>query len=493
MVTGSSGSSPGSAASASRIVPSRPVGTTAQPTVVPVRRYGVVLALDGLSLADAATSSDTFTLASNLGASVTRRASEATTEAQGAAQLEITPLVPLGTYTLSVQPPGGAAPRTIFRDVPYDRLGGLTSAAAAPPPTTDTDTFATPPANHWRLAQYTGAAAASGFPTVRLLRCETRVIVIAQGTQFQDGDIGAFPGNVGTPFGPPFDYLRAQLGTDFHVRLLDDVAEYTSEAQRVHFRIYKVRSKRDFKRALETDGTHVIYSGHARDGRGACFGGYAGQAPATGELWERGTSDDDGIFRLGYPYVAVPLSDLTDHGYTFTPVPVESPQPAQGDIEPANQGPLSRVTLPAASAAHVDPAAVSPSNRYWGRPFEGSAGILLVAGWTGTPTPPPYTLGGTTLRCKCFCHFGCSSRPHFWGIVRQTAYKGWQRAADGSGGFAYFTTDTDHPPAAASLWIQSLLSYTTRNGFQSWYASLEGAKSRTNSLLRSYRETYQIY
>src|SRR5207344_1689669 len=83
-----------------------------------------------------------------------------------------------------------------------------------------------------------------------------------------------------------------------------------------------------FKEALETDGILVIYQGHSRHGNGACFGAAPGRFPDEGEAnilgdhWGDGSDETDGMFRLGKPFMCMPLSEIEENGYTFAPVAI---------------------------------------------------------------------------------------------------------------------------------------------------------------------------
>jgi len=303
---------------------------------------------------------------------------------------------------------------------------------------------------------------------------------------------------------PPLDYLRENLGDAFEIEenptfnnevinfeSLRRVGRYSSEEQKVRFIVMTAVSKRDFKRALETEGVHVIYFGHSRYGRGACFDIYGGNAAEKGEQWENGSDDDDGLYRLGYPYLPVSLEDIEKHGYTFTPVPVESSSPPSESRHPHARRKLSIVEIPENLREKVHPNFRSPSNRYYGLMREGKWHLILHAGWRDTSNQP-FDLGSTELRCRVFCHFGCSSRLHFWDIVRKREYKGWERPRPPTDRYAYFTT----APADARitpLWLYYLLTYNRKNNFKPWWDNLQYAKRETNKKLRSINAGYEIY
>jgi hypothetical protein len=116
--------------------------------------------------------------------------------------------------------------------------------------------------------------------------------------------------------------------------------------------------------------------------------------------------------------------------------------------------------------------------------------IVLHAGWSGTINDP-MDLGATQMRCRCFCHFGCSSRLHFWDIVRRSEYKGWQRSGPPMERMAYFTTaPADH---RSIFWIYALLDYSQPNNASHWWDSCQYAKNRANRMLRRERSGFLIY
>ncbi len=294
----------------------------------------------------------------------------------------------------------------------------------------------------------------------------------------------------------PFQYLEMKFGSDFQVDSDRKNAEYVSDAQRVRYRLRAVDKKSEFKTALETEGVIVVYDGHSRYGRGACFDQYSGVADKHGEQWESGTTDDNGLFRLGYHYVPVPLSDIEHHQYTFIPLAEGDEIPARRHRHPYQRHPYARrrwrlFTLPEELRSFVHPAYRSLDDRYYGLRRERKQHIILVAGWEDTGARP-YDLGSVNMRCRTFCHFGCSSRTHFWHIVRRSEYKGWQRNRPPTDRFAYFTT----APAtykATCYWLHHLLAYSRPNNPRHWWESHEYAKRRANRQLRREREVFRIY
>jgi len=116
--------------------------------------------------------------------------------------------------------------------------------------------------------------------------------------------------------------------------------------------------------------------------------------------------------------------------------------------------------------------------------------VVLHAGWQGTATKP-MELGKTNLKCRVFCHFGCSSYQHFRTILRHR--KNWQKAGN-TDKFAYFTTDIAYG-ITASFWLHRLLTYDKYNAFKPWEPSLEYARRRANADLKKWcmKQKVKIY
>jgi len=268
----------------------------------------------------------------------------------------------------------------------------------------------------------------------------------------------------------------------------DGEGEYWSEKQQVRYTIRPIIKKSEFKTALETEDLHVVYDGHSRYGRGTCFSHQ--DDAATGDQWGFGTDNDDGLFHLGYPYVAVELHDISTHQYQFAPIAVTEDIPPVEERHPEARGRPDKILLPEELRPLVRFTYESDTNQYWG--FAGAQPeLLVVAGWRNTITSP-FDLGAVDIKCRCFCHFGCSSRVHFWRIVRKDEYKAWQRDTPPTTNFAYFSTETTYPYITL-YWLYYLLKYDQPNAHQSWWNSLEGAKRGANARLQRERRGYLVY
>ena len=310
-------------------------------------------------------------------------------------------------------------------------------------------------------------------------RLESRLIVFAQGVDFLDSDVA--------DEGWPEDYtVQGYLqGKGIDVTFDDGQAEYITHVQGVRFTV-RIETQRDeLKAALETDGAHVIYCGHARYGRGPCF---SPDNSGPGDHWGNGTGDATGIFRMGYPYIALPVSEITGKRYTMSPVPT-SETLTRDDCHPYVRNVSWRgytlhqldSTGQLRSQASGSPAAADTFWGYSGR-LHGHAGphLVLHAGWENTATAP-LDLGATNMECRVFCHFGCSTFTHNYKILRER--KGWQRQGDDR--FAYWTTTPDAwIIPAARWWLHHILSYPVYNAFEPWEDSIRYALRKTNQQLR---------
>jgi len=322
----------------------------------------------------------------------------------------------------------------------------------------------------------------SGFPTLDLDAFEERHIVVAAGIDAHDEDNPeAFQ---------VFKFLKKKLGDDF-VIADDSHASFENAVQKVRYQISIIKTKKEFKAALENPDLHVIYDGHARFGRGACFHPYSGLAPQEGDQWENGTSEDSGIFRLGYPFLPVDVEDFDHHQYSFSPVPGDTDPPPQSERHPEAKRSLSRILMPKEHRERVNVSQRNSDHLYWGFLSGGKKRFILNANWNESQSTP-FDLGATDLKCKVFCHFGCSSRLHFREIVRDEKFKGWIRPTPPTEKFAYFTTNPSDNHCTP-VWIHAVLTYGKKNNFQSWFDSLEDAKKKANRNLKKLGRFYEVF
>ncbi len=354
---------------------------------------------------------------------------------------------------------------------------------------------------------------------------EERLIIIAEGKQFRSGDPWC-PWKVPEWYRMPgserakiflqndWDGSPIYVGTQHKsikslpaipiVNRSDGSYEYLNTDQGVRFIIKVVQTKLQFREALTTPGAHVLYDGHARYGRGPCFGEGGG---SKGEMWEEGTGNgrdrprdalvhpcEDGIFRMGAKYIGVEASEILDHGYTPN-LAEATVRPTADECDEELKPYLS--SLKGRKIQDINPALI-PLMRsedldkkfwsYWAyfkkvyQPF-----VVHKAGWESTLSSPD-DIGALTPTCRVFSHLGCSTKKHNYPVVRKQ--KQWQH--EGNGRYAYWTTKpTDF--AAGHYWLQHLLTYKEFNAFQPWEKSLNYALEKTNSMLTKDNFSSQIY
>jgi hypothetical protein len=275
---------------------------------------------------------------------------------------------------------------------------------------------------------------------------------------------------------------------------------YYSQEQGVLYNAQLIYDKADFKKALETPDLHVIYSGHSRIGRGPCFGPDVFKQP--GEQWENGEEDGTGLFRMGYPFVPVPVSDVADHGYTAFAVPsdVSIDKANCHPMLQASYGKMKEFTISELESKldkghrrprwHVeDPDQLF--KKFWGVDMVSVAGVnerhaVLFAGWDDTQTKP-MDLGATDIQCKVLCVFACSTQMHFAKVLRDR--KQWAQNDDD--GFGFFTTEAACMDIAPS-WIYHLLTYNKFSANQPLKELLEYVRGKTNQDLIAAGRNYKV-
>lgn len=320
---------------------------------------------------------------------------------------------------------------------------------------------------------------------------EHRYIVVAQGIQYRNGDID---GHMDLAKNKVPDGIVARGAT---IKVISPTEfECISHVQRVHFHGLVVCDKDKFIEALKKPEIHVIYDGHARYGRGPCFGPYAKHS----EDWQNSTKTNlskRGIFRMGYPFIGIEPHEIIDYGYTPN-LCMSLLRPAKADCHP--EAGVNHATFKRYTAKELDPSGrieaklANPKNtKYWGYELvkknrKVEVYVLHDAGWENTPVDP-LDLGATTLQCRVFCHFGCSTYLHNYRIMRQPEFKNWRR--EGNERYCYWTT-APSDKATAVIWLYHLFTYPKRNDFEPWEPSLKYAKDRTNQTLRNDNSSYGI-
>jgi len=325
---------------------------------------------------------------------------------------------------------------------------------------------------------------------------ETRELKIAYGIQFHpDESLQTTP----------------QRFLDDHLERSDDIEkvsdnEYINHIQRVRFTIEETTLKSRFIQWLRTPGIHLIYMGHARYGRGPCFGPQglvdSGPDPAVlfkTENWEEGEDADGGIFRIGYPYIGVEASEVLEHGYTANPVKETEGRPARAECDPYLRGYLG--SLRAMTPEQILPGLAArlrnhhDGDRYWSYGSKEGRAIIHHAGWKDTFSSPsdlgslhdPDDIDSSAMRCRVFTHLGCTTFIHNYPVVRKIAR--WRRS--GNERYAYWTSYLSAPHAVGP-WVHAVISFNKPNAFRSWGPSLDGAVKQANKTLLRMGAKYHL-
>lgn len=263
--------------------------------------------------------------------------------------------------------------------------------------------------------------------------------------------------------------------------------EYLNHRQRVRFTLQDTTDKAVFRSWLETPGLHVIYDGHARYGRGPCFG--RGTTATQSEDWGEGIDRlTGGTFRMGYPFMGIEASEIAEHGYTADLMRESEGTPAREDCEPA-----LRAYLGSLRARTLDEIPITfpvrghqPGDRYWTYRKSGERHVIHRAGWENTVSTPS-EWGSTNVQCRVFSHLGCDTFLHHWDLVRSII--AWQR--EGNERYAYWTRQlTDS--LVLSRWLANLIVYDVENAFLPWEESLAYAVKRTNRNIRAAGKSYRV-
>lgn len=324
------------------------------------------------------------------------------------------------------------------------------------------------------------------------LRLEDRHIFLLEGLQFHNNQLPASLQVPETLVNPKTSFGTVKSKKALAVQVTDaNNWEYESLEQGVRYKVQRLFTRDEFKKALETPDAHVLYSGHARFGRGPCFG--FGDGKSTGEKWEDGDDDATGILRMGKPFLAIPVSDLLHHKYTANLVTADvtiTAADCDADLKP-------RVSaLKAKKPKDIHPEILpflknpDPDQKYWS--FSGSDEgkstnfIVLHAGFEGTTTAP-LDLGATDVKARLFAHFGCSTLKHNREVV--VDLKGYKLADDHN--YSIFTTDLSNGTEVV-LYFYHLFSCPEPSRGGAWKASVEYAIQKTNADLAANSQRHRL-
>lgn len=334
---------------------------------------------------------------------------------------------------------------------------------------------------HARSGGISRQHAASNAHSVLAPTYERRLLRIAHGIQFHPDQ---FPADWGV--NAHLDHVISRYPD---VEKISD-SEYRNHRQRVIFDIQETTDKAVFRGWLETPELHVIYNGHARHGRGPCFGRWTQAAPHT-EEWGEGTNrSTTGAFRIGYPFIGIKAAEIEEHGYTAHLLKESEAIPEADDCHPdlrpflRSLRPRTPDELRPGLAAHIR--GNQTGDRYMAYRSEGVWKVIHYAGWQNTVSTPN-DWGATNVQCRVFCHFGCSTFRHNYRIVRRIAQ--WTR--DGNERYAYWTSHAAYA-VTTSRWVANLVTYNVENAFQDWKPSLDHAVARTNRDIRAVGYDYRV-
>jgi len=372
----------------------------------------------------------------------------------------------------------------------------------------------------------------SDSATVKV-RYEVRNILVAQGIQFNNAQL-EFESGIDRRGDEqiPTGFLSTKLSAavPFPIDVSGGGAVFKNPKQGVKYIIEVTTDREQFKKGLETLGKpgtmeleywHVIYDGHSRYGRGACFG----TEDSPGENWENSsspTSGSVGLYRMGYPFVGVPVLDVFHHGYTSDVVATHASVPSgdreyKGKLHGWNLAELKHHTAAyfhemirkkrfsefseadlegfLADLNSLDTrlrivgsraklggfgATLHPHDKFWAYNSGEGPAVLLQAGWEQTVSDP-MDLGATNLKCKTFCHLGCESFMHYRSILRKR--KKWVKSGDDR--FAYFCSDLS-VSITGPFFLYYLLTYDQFNAAKSWEPSLEHARKKANARINTW-------
>lgn len=339
---------------------------------------------------------------------------------------------------------------------------------------------------------------------------ETRRIFWAGGIQFtHDHFLKLIADDVADPALTDADrasrlaLLRAQM---FPEGLLDRIpglfviddgitrqALHFNAEQNVLYTIESIEDKASFITALLTPNVIVLYAGHARFGRGPCFS--PNETPS--DDWENGTDPvTRGLFRMGFPFLSVPLHEFQEHGYHATLLSGDEPKPRAADSEPDLRRRLGQLVRRTVRQMHVDAAVVAKVAELFGVDPDSpetfwtfvaldraeigpEVHVVLIAHWKDTVSAPA-DLGSIEPLCRVFCHFGCSTFQHNHPPLRK--FKKWVREGDER--HAFFTTDVANNQGSV-LFLKNLLTMPGRQSRKPWAPWLARGISLTNRDLRN--------
>jgi len=344
--------------------------------------------------------------------------------------------------------------------------------------------------------------------TTAIVGLPVREIFIAQGIQFNNDQLskqyyklpdGIFKDTIGNHIPGfehekknRFDYIKNKI-----IIINKNTFTYTTSDGKIMYRVNVINKKNEFKEKLARKNVCVIYDGHSRYGRGACFGDNVGQ----GDWWENGTSDSNGLFRLGFPAIGVEfVDDILERGYKCFPWSTDEKLPPESErhypegkgklITQTKEDLLKELKNPTNEQKKIIEKSFLAGKKYYTYLDPHSRRtILLRAGWKDTKSSE-YELGKpdkNRLNCKVFCHFGCSSLIHYHPIIRGSSRYNWKKEGDNK--LAYFT---DRPSDSMLGPIFLYFLFKSDKTGSEWEPAFEDAKKEANKMYDKLNLNYQI-
>jgi hypothetical protein len=295
---------------------------------------------------------------------------------------------------------------------------------------------------------------------------EVRVVVLGMGAHF-------------VPDPTSSDFVINQLNQRglTMANIGDNTYSYSNDSQQVTYILFLTADKSVFEQALATDNLIVAYAGHARHGMGPCF--HVEDVP--GDWWYDGTDATNGIYKMGYPYIAIPISDLVESQYHARPLTADQDKPPQDStqLHPKliqNYGALTQFNLADLDANPDNVTLLTsllPDGPYWGLDCIADSGrlerhLVMNAGYDDLTNAP--------FACRVFLHLACSTFVHNYKVVR--FLEGWKK--DGDTKLAYWTTDPAPPIELAPIFLFHLFTCQLESGFGLWEPVFNYAVKKSN-------------
>ncbi|MFO0616633.1 MAG: hypothetical protein U0414_28830 [Polyangiaceae bacterium] len=285
-----------------------------------------------------------------------------------------------------------------------------------------------------------------------------------------------------------------------------DTLTYSNPQQRIDYTIVFSGDRALFKTALETPDVGVFYDGHARYGRGPCFGPPGPPPPHgsnTGEHWNDGDRNHTGIFRMGWDFLSVPASEIETHGYhtdvadtvryyrrIVPPPSVSNPVHITEDrSDPDMRQHFSRIRDTPLARIHPDIRSfvrnVHVPGELHAHPGEDEDHPHRHAQYVVLPAGAEH-LRQTNFQARFLAHMGCSTHPHNSAVFREVV-----GPVVNDSKYAVFTTNLSFG-WGAWLMVYHYLTYPFVSGGLPWGPHFAYAVDQTNTSLDQARSDWRL-